>query len=206
MILTAGQNVREAKLVMLGSTTVGKSSIVTRLTRDMFNPESPSTIGAAFISKSVQVGDITIKLQIWDTGGSERYRAMAPLYFQNADAAVIVYDITSKESFKDVEEWLKELREKGPSSIIIALAGNKCDLLNRNVQSETASDFAERNKIPLFKETSALDGTNILELFTDIAKMLVNGVPNKEQSGGSGVNVAQQARPQQQQQNHKCCK
>lgn len=199
MILTSG--VREAKLVMLGSTTVGKSSIVTRLTRDTFNPESPSTIGAAFLSKSVQVGDIMMKLQIWDTGGSERYRAMAPMYFQNAEAAIIVYDITAKESFKDVEYWLKDLREKGPENIIIALAGNKCDLPQRNVSTESAREYATKNNIPLFKETSALDGTNILSLFTDVAQFILNGVP---QTKPNPVNVNTNSEPEGK--SSKCCK
>ena len=199
MILTS--NLREAKLVMLGSTTVGKSSIVTRLTRDTFNPESISTIGAAFLSKSVQVGDITMKLQIWDTGGSERYRAMAPMYFQNAEAAIIVYDITAKESFKDVDYWLKDLREKGPENIIIALAGNKCDLPQRNVNTETAREYATKNNIPLFKETSALDGTNILSLFTDVAQFILNGVP---QATPDQIKVNSNSEPEGK--SSKCCK
>lgn len=200
MILTSP--IREAKLVMLGSTTVGKSSIVTRLTRDTFNPDSPSTIGAAFVSKSVQVGDTQMKLQIWDTGGSERYRAMTPMYFQNADAAIIVYDITSSESFKDVDLWLKDLRDKGPPSIIIALAGNKCDLPNRDVPTDKARDHAAKNQIQLFEETSALNGKNILELFTKVAELILNGPP-KDVPNSVKVQPNQE---NEQKSSSKCCK
>lgn len=176
MILTNGQNVKEAKLVMLGSTTVGKSSLVTRLTRDTFNNGTSSTIGAAFLSKTIQVEDTQVKLQIWDTGGSERYRAMAPMYFQNAQAAIIVFDITAKASFDDVETWLRELRDKGPKDIIIGLAGNKSDLDRQRVVSSTeAQEFADRMQITHFCETSALSGANVETLFGEIAAAIARG-------------------------------
>ena len=176
MIIAAGQNLREAKVVMLGSTTVGKSSIVTKLTRGTFSEATASTIGAAFLSKTINIGDQEVKMQIWDTGGSERYRAMAPMYFQNAQAAIIVYDITSSSSFSDVDVWLKELREKGPQDIIIGLAGNKCDLQDqRTVKTEEASRYAHKNQLNVFKETSALNGTNINEIFSEIAKIIATG-------------------------------
>ncbi|EAY11587.1 small GTP-binding protein, putative [Trichomonas vaginalis G3] len=176
MLLAAGSNLKEAKVVMLGSTTVGKSSIVTMLTRGSFSESCASTIGAAFLSKTINLGDQELKLQIWDTGGSERYRAMAPMYFQNANAAIIVYDITSSTSYNDVESWLKELREKGPASIIIALAGNKSDLdQQRCVATEDAQSFAQKHGIPIFKETSALKGINIQEIFTDVAVAIARG-------------------------------
>lgn len=177
MLLASGSSLKEAKVVMLGSTTVGKSSIVTMLTRGQFSENCSSTIGAAFLSKTINLGDTELKLQIWDTGGSERYRAMAPMYFQNANAAIIVYDITSSISYNDVESWLKELRERGPPNIVIALAGNKSDLAqHRCVRTEDAQRFAAKQQIPIFKETSALKGTNINEIFTDVAAAIARGV------------------------------
>ena len=178
-----GQNVKEAKVVMLGSTTVGKSSIVSRLTKDIFNADSVSTIGANFLSKTIPVGNEQIKLQIWDTSGSERYRAMANMYYRNADAAVIVYDITSKESFDDTNIWLQELLEKGPPKIIIALVGNKLDLVqNRHVDTKVAQAFADKNRLHIFKEASALTGENIGDLFSEIATLVAEGGP-KEAAG-----------------------
>lgn len=160
--------------MILGSTTVGKSSIVTRLSREMFNPDESSTIGAAFVSKPIPANDPKIKLQIWDTGGSERYRSMASIYFHDADAAVIVYDITSVNSFKDVSVWLQELKDKGPEHIIVALAGNKSDLqAQRAVKVADAEEFMRQNKdIQIFRETSALTGDNVQKLFEEIADKL----------------------------------
>jgi small GTP-binding protein len=175
MIIAQGTQLKEAKVVMLGSSTVGKSSIVTMLTRGTFSETCASTIGAAFLSKTISINGNEVKLQIWDTGGSERYRAMAPMYFQNAQAAIIVYDITVQSTFQDVEQWIKDLKEKGPPQITIALAGNKCDLGDkRKVKTEEASRFAAKNGIKIFKETSALNGTNINAIFNDVADDLLN--------------------------------
>jgi small GTP-binding protein len=174
MLLEQGQAIRDAKVVMLGSSTVGKSSIVTRLIRDTFPVEIMPTVGASFLSKTVAVGDVQVKLQIWDTGGSERYRSMAPMYFRDADAAIIVYDVTSAQSFQEMEIWLKELNQKGPQSIVIALAGNKIDLTARRVIDEmTLKRFAEKYQIEAWMETSALTGDNITELFQAVAKGII---------------------------------
>ena len=103
---------------------------------------------------------------------------MAPMYFHDADAAVIVYDMTSRQSFDDVEIWLKELNDKGPQSIVIALAGNKSDLSGqRAITERMANDYAEKHGIETFMETSALSGENITELFTDIARRIVTAQP-----------------------------
>lgn len=173
--LSNGDKVREAKLVMLGSTEAGKSSIVNRLIRDVFTQNMTSTIGTVFFSKTLQVKDTRVKLQIWDTSGSERYRALAPMYFREADAAIIVYDITSNQSFQEVEAWYKTLRDQGPEKIIIALAGNKNDLKNkRAVDINNGKACALKHRIPIFMETSALTGENIIQIFTEIATQLAN--------------------------------
>jgi small GTP-binding protein len=172
----AGGSIRDAKVVMLGSQTVGKSSIVTRLIRGTFTVETVSTIGAVFQSKTVTVGDIQVKLQIWDTGGSERYRSMAPMYFRDADAAIVVYDMTSTQSFQELEGWLKSLTDQGPETIVVALAGNKCDMAgSRTVSSETAQRFVADNGIPIYMETSALNGENVEAIFTQVASLVLTG-------------------------------
>jgi small GTP-binding protein len=183
MLFNPGQAIRDAKVVMLGSSTVGKSSIVTRLIRDCFPTEIMPTVGASFLTKTVTVGDIQVKLQIWDTGGSERYRSMAPMYFRDANAAIIVYDVTSAQSFQEMEIWLKELNQKGPQSIVIALAGNKSDLAARRVIEESALQrFAEKYQIETWMETSALNGEHIQELFQAVAQRVIAG-GNRENVG-----------------------
>jgi small GTP-binding protein len=169
-------SIRDAKVVMLGSQTVGKSSIVTRLIRGTYALETISTIGAVFQSKTLTVDNVDVKLQIWDTGGSERYRSMAPMYFRDADAAILVYDITSAQSFQELEVWLKSLEEQGPETIVIALAGNKSDLGgNRVVTPEMAQRFVTDSGIPIFLETSALSGENIEAIFRQVAARVLSG-------------------------------
>jgi small GTP-binding protein len=182
-------SVRQSKLVILGSTLVGKTSIVSRLTTNSFSPNTTSTVGASFLGHTVKVGEIDVNLQLWDTGGSEKYRAMAPMYFQHADAAVIVYDITSRDSFNDVTFWLKELRDKGPESIVVVLAGNKCDLEQmRSVSKEEGEKLAEQNDLPVFRETSAVTNENINEIFEAAARGIVEGkAPAPRAQGPSPV-------------------
>lgn len=203
MILT-GSALSEAKVVMLGSTTVGKSSVVMRFHRETFNPDTTATIGAAFVSKVVPSVDPKIKLQIWDTGGSERYRSMAPIYFQDADAAIIVYDITSPVSYTEVQTWLAELREKGPPSLVIALVGNKADREeDRKVATEDADAFAKENNLDLFMETSALTGDHVQKLFEDVSDVVLSRSASHKKGGNEGVDLkSSRSRPSKK---SKCC-
>jgi small GTP-binding protein len=174
-VMLLGSQPTDSKVVILGSTTVGKTSLVSRLTTDSFSPNTTPTVGTTFLGHTVKVGENEVKLQLWDTGGSEKYRSMVPMYFQHADAAILVYDITSRESFTDTGYWLKELREKGPKQVVIALAGNKLDLEQmRAVSKEMGQKFAEENHIPVFLETSAVTDENIKKIFQAIAKEILD--------------------------------
>ena len=200
MIMATGQILREAKVVLLGSSCVGKSSIMTRLVRGTFKDGFSSTIGAAFLSKTINVGDTQVKLQIWDTGGSERYRSLTSMYFQGAQAAIIVFDLSIPNTFQDVDYWLKELKDKGPPSMIIGLAGNKSDLQNqRMISSGEIDNLVAKQKIRVFKETSALNGQNINELFTEIATMISKS-DTSALNNDSTVNLTQQEEKEK-----KCC-
>ncbi|KAK2634063.1 hypothetical protein Ddye_028855 [Dipteronia dyeriana] len=117
------------KLVLLGDSGVGKSCIVLRFVRGQFDPTSKVTVGASFLSQTIALQDsTTVKFEIWDTAGQERYAALAPLYYRGAAVAVIVYDITSPESFTKAQYWVKELQKHGSPDIVMALVGNKADL------------------------------------------------------------------------------
>ncbi|CAN1747570.1 Ras-related protein RABF1 [Linum perenne] len=139
-------NTLRAKLVLLGDSGVGKSCIVLRFVRGQFDPTSKVTIGASFLSQTLALEDsTTVKFEIWDTAGQERYAALAPLYYRGAAVAVIVYDITSPESFKKAQYWVKELQKHGSPDIVLALVGNKADLHeNREVPTQV-SDPATSN-------------------------------------------------------------
>ncbi|MXQ97789.1 hypothetical protein E5288_WYG018385 [Bos mutus] len=158
------------KLVLLGESAVGKSSLVLRFVKGQFHEYQESTIGAAFLTQSVCLDDTTVKFEIWDTAGQERYHSLAPMYYRGAQAAIVVYDITNQETFARAKTWVKELQRQASPSIVIALAGNKADLANkRMVEYEEAQAYADDNSL-LFMETSAKTAMNVNDLFLAIGK------------------------------------
>ena len=160
------------KLVLLGDASVGKSCLVVRFCRGEFYEYQEPTIGAAFMTQTVNLKDANIKFEIWDTAGQERYRSLAPMYYRGAAAAVVVYDITSSESFEGAKRWITELKSMHSQQVIIALAGNKADCEGqRAVNSEIAAAFARDQGI-LFLETSAKSGLNVMDVFREIALRL----------------------------------
>jgi len=170
------------KLVLLGESAVGKSSLVLRFVKGQFLDYQESTIGAAFLTQTVCLNDTTVKFEIWDTAGQERYHSLAPMYYRGAQAAIVVYDITSYDSFDRAKKWVKELQRQGNPNIVIALAGNKVDLASkRTVEIEESQAYAEENGI-LFMETSAKTAANVNELFVAIAKKLPKTQPPRPNS------------------------
>ncbi|KAF9947037.1 GTP-binding protein of the rab/ypt [Mortierella alpina] len=159
------------KLVLLGESAVGKSSLVLRFVKDQFDDYRESTIGAAFLTQTICLDDATtVKFEIWDTAGQERYKSLAPMYYRNANCAVVVYDITQVSSLDKAKAWVKELQRQADPNIVIALAGNKSDLSARRVvETEEAQAYADEAGL-LFFETSAKTATNVNELFTSIGK------------------------------------
>jgi len=168
------------KVVLIGDSGVGKSNLLSRFTRNEFNLESKSTIGVEFATKSIEVSGKTIKAQIWDTAGQERYRAITSAYYRGAVGALLVYDITKKVSFDNVENWLNELKDHADPNIVVMLVGNKADLRHlKAVQSEDALKFAEEKGLAAI-ETSALDATNVETAFTRILTEIHNLMSRKE--------------------------
>merc|ERR1712232_1118543 len=156
------------KVVLIGDSGVGKSNLLSRFTRNEFNLESKSTIGVEFATKTIETDGKKIKAQIWDTAGQERYRAITSAYYRGAVGALLVYDITKQQTFKNAERWLMELRENAAPNIVIMLVGNKADLRHlREVPTEAAKEYAEKNSLS-FIETSALDATNVELAFQNI--------------------------------------
>jgi len=164
----------EAKVVLLGDSGVGKTSIAVRYVQGLFAEDQPSTIGASFFTKRLQADDYKVKMQIWDTAGQERFRSMAPMYYRGSQGAVVMYDVGNEESFTGVETWINELRDSVQGSLTIAIVGNKCDIEEekRVIPSQRGKDFALSHDC-LFFETSAKNDTGIADLFQNICQEIV---------------------------------
>lgn len=172
-------NINAIKIVLLGDSGVGKSSIVLRFVTNTFSPYSESTIGASFTTKLMVVNNIPIKYHIWDTAGQERYRSLAPMYYRGVAVAIVVYDITNKKSFISVKKWIKELKEYGPDEILIAIVGNKSDLSQKRKVSIMQVQAYSEEINAIYLETSAKDNNNIIELFTNIGNQMSKSLASK---------------------------
>ncbi|KAB5551441.1 hypothetical protein DKX38_008752 [Salix brachista] len=167
------------KIVLIGDSGVGKSNILSRFTRNEFCLESKSTIGVEFATRTLQVDGKTVKAQIWDTAGQERYRAITSAYYRGAVGALLVYDITKRQTFGNVQRWLRELRDHADSNIVIMMAGNKSDLNHlRAVQEEDGHALSEKEGLS-FLETSALEATNIEKAFQTILTEIYHIISKK---------------------------
>ena len=131
------------KIILVGDSGVGKTNILNRYTKNEFNFDSKTTIGVEFGSKIFSVRDHSVKIQIWDTAGQERYRSITNAYYKGSKGAIIVFDLTRKETFDHVERWHDDISKSGEKDICIILVGNKCDLENRAVSTEDAQEKAK---------------------------------------------------------------
>ncbi|KAG5654763.1 hypothetical protein H0H81_003771 [Sphagnurus paluster] len=133
----------QVKLVLLGEAAVGKSSVVLRFVSNEFQANKEPTIGAAFLTQKCRLEDRVLRYEIWDTAGQERFHSLAPMYYRNAQAAVVVYDITKATSLEKAKSWVKELQRQANPNIVIALAGNKLDLVQPSASSSGGASSSE---------------------------------------------------------------
>ena len=170
------------KIILIGDTSVGKTNILSRYINDTFSETSKSTVGVELATKVEHYNYKKIKIQIWDTAGQERYKSITTSYYKGAKGAFIVYDITKKESFKNVDKWIKDLKEFGDEDVVILIIGNKCDLEDeREVSIEEVKKKAELFDIG-YCETSALKAKNIDYAFQTLIKLVAEKM-EKEKNG-----------------------
>jgi len=164
------------KFIIIGDAATGKSCLLHRFIDDKFNKDSSHTIGVEFGSKIVEVGGKNVKLQVWDTAGQERFRAVTRSYYRGAAGAILVYDITSRETYNHITSWLNDARALANADITIILVGNKIDLNEeREVTFLEASRFAQENDL-MFLETSAKTGEGVREVFLKCARSILSKV------------------------------
>ncbi|TNN85706.1 Ras-related protein Rab-25 [Liparis tanakae] len=195
--------------VFKGESGVGKSNLLSRFTKNEFNHDSRTTIGVEFSTRTVHLDNYTVKAQIWDTAGLERYRAITSAYYRGAVGALLVYDISKHLTYESADRWLKELFDHADPHIVVMLVGNKKDLETlRTVPTEEGKDFAEKRGL-MFMETSALDSTNVEDAFNDVLTAIHKKVASREVTRGSicAVTLSNPIRPKSetQEERRNCC-
>ena len=166
------------KYIIIGDSFVGKSKILLRYTNNTYNENFVITIGAEFGAKTINIDGQEIRIQIWDTAGMENFKSITRSYYKNSICALIVYDISNKDSFKNVLNWIEDCKVFSPKNILLVLIGNKCDLEEkRQVSIEEGKKVAEENDM-IFFETSAKDNINIDEVFLKSSQKILENIKN----------------------------
>ena len=176
--------INEIKLIVLGNTSVGKSSFILKYIEDKFVLNYIATLGMDFKQKKLKLKNgQEVRLRIYDTAGQERFKSVAVSFIKKAEGVILIYDISNKATFESLEEWIKNIKESGKENLPIILVGNKCDLPpeKRQVELIEGKDKAEEFNLPFF-ETSCKEGINIKEVFEKIVEDITG--KNNLSSGG----------------------
>jgi small GTP-binding protein len=170
-----GDSVR-VRVVLIGDSSVGKTSILSQLIDQRYYPDQSATVAASYHIFPSYHESHNVEMQIWDTAGEERFRALGPIYYRNTAAAIAVFDVTNRASFDNLPGWIQGFREVAGDHTVIVIVANKVDLvLKRDVTKDEAEKFAQ-NYFRLY-ETSALTGDNVQAVFMDLAKELSKDTP-----------------------------
>ena len=197
------------KIIVVGDSGVGKTNLINRFASDKFDTNSKATIGVEFVYKALKINKDVIKVEVWDTAGEERYKAITSSYYKGAKGAIIVYDLTNEESFKNVEIWMNEVIKKGQKGMQLLLIGNKKDLVNdRLVSEEKGIEKAKELNMHLF-EASALEKTNVNEAFNYLMREIYLGMKIEKNNlnniegniGNAGISLNTNKKEKR-----KCCK
>ena len=181
------------KIIIIGDSGVGKSCLTQMAIKNNFDSVYQSTIGFEFFVLNIKIGEKVIKLQIWDTCGQEIYRSLISNFYRNASLAIMVYSVTDRKSFENLDLWYNELKTNSNNKINVFLIGNKIDLdEQREVKTEEGEEFKNKNEIIKFIESSAKSGFNALNIFIEAAKLLydeyLQEIKNKEGNDSNANN------------------
>jgi Ras-related protein Rab-1A len=161
------------KVLLLGNSDVGKSSLLLRFVDKTWTDSFVPTIGVDFKVKTMEIGDKTVKMQIWDTAGQERFRNVVASYFRGSNGILLIYDVTNRDSFKNLDNWLEVIENNASDNVLKILIGNKVDLVDDiEIKKEEGQQFANRYNMQ-FIETSAKLDTNVSEAFETLAKLMI---------------------------------
>ena len=173
------------KILLLGDSSVGKSSLMLRFTDNTFEENFGSTIGAEFKNKDIQINDEKIKLHILDTAGQERYRSVAKNFIRKVGGIIFVFDLSNNDSFENIKDWLMTADDANNNYQKI-LVGNKLDIPERKIDKERAEKFSKKYNMKYF-ETSAKEGTNVELIFKEIAELILSNKPEKEDNNNTSI-------------------
>ena len=180
------------KLVFIGDPGVGKTCIISRFLKGTFDADQITTVGASYASKTIKISETneSLTLDVWDTAGQEKYRSLTRIFFQGAKLAILVYDITRKDSFENLKNvWLKELKDHADKNVVLGVAGNKSDLYEKEeVPEQEAREFA-KSIGAIFCLTSAQSNSGIEELFEEMGKKFLD--PNSTINESENQNLDQ---------------
>lgn len=164
------------KYIIIGDSAVGKSNLLLQYAHNKFNDDYQATIGVEFGAKNITVNNKIYRIQIWDTAGQENFRSITRAYYKNSVCAMVVYDITNKDTFNNVQTWIEDCKNQSPKTIFMVLVGNKNDLEDkRQVKYEDGMELANKNGM-MFYETSAKSGFNVEEIFNSSAKAIAQKI------------------------------
>ena len=183
---------KELKIILLGESGVGKSSIILRYYKNLFDPKLPSTFGSTFIIKKLEIDNVTYKLNIWDTTGQEKYHSVTKLFVHGADIVILVYAINNIDSFQKLDYWLKTIKDNCDENVIFAIVGNKIDIMLNSeefnsvfVSDEEGEKFAKEKNIK-FKLVSAKDDKNGIDsLFEELITEYIEKEKNNDKKTDS---------------------
>ena len=182
---------QKCQLLIIGDSTVGKTSILSRFTNGIFNSNYLATVGLDSFTKDEIIDDKTVRIKIWDTAGQERYKSLTKGFFRNAEGVMLVYDVTNSETYENLKFWLQSIKNNTSpdmGEIPIILIGNKIDCEDREVKLEEAENFWKEQGYPYF-ETSAKTGENIDNTIKYLVKKVINIKEGKKDDENENIKI-----------------